>query len=154
MVSLGDNSKMRADIPLYIIAVICFISATILHLYPPAGSEPSTYTVILAVLGAIFAGVGYSMRPRQIETVEAVKETTAKDAVTETETRSSLQLVDVKGIGPKRAEQLRSIGIQSVEELAKQSSEELSKKAHVSTKIAGKWIEEAKKTLEEEKQQA
>jgi len=154
MVSLGDNSEMRADIPLYIIAVICFISATILHLYPPAGSEPSTYTVILAVLGAIFAGVGYSMRPRQIETVEAVKETTAKDAVTETETRSSLQLVDVKGIGPKRAEQLRSIGIQSVEELAKQSSEELSKKANVSTKIAGKWIEEAKKTLEEEKQQA
>ena len=121
MVSLGDNSEMRADIPLYIIAVICFISATILHLYPPAGSEPSTYTVILAVLGAIFAGVGYSMRPRQIETVEAVKETTAKKAVTETETRSSLQLVDVKGIGPKRAEQLRSIGIQSVEELAKQS---------------------------------
>jgi len=41
-----------------------------------------------------------------------------------------------------------------VEELAKQSSEELSRKAHVSTKIAGKWIEEAKKTLEEEKQQA
>ena len=154
MVSLGDNSEMRADIPLYIIAVICFISATILHLYPPAGSEPSTYTVILAVLGAIFAGVGYSMRPRRIETVEAVKETTAKEAVTETETRSSLQLVDVKGIGPKRAEQLRSIGIQSVEELAKQSSEELSRKANVSTKIAGKWIEEAKKTLEEEKQQA
>jgi len=143
---------MRADIPLYVIAVICFISAIILHLYPPAGSEPSAYTVILAVLGAIFAGVGYSMRPRQIETVEAVKETTAKEAVTETETKSSLQLVDVKGIGPKRAEQLRSIGIQSVEELAKQSSEELSKKANVSTKIAGKWIEEAKKTLEEKQQ--
>ena len=146
---------MRADIPLYVIAVICFGLAVGLHLYSTMVSEiASTYTVILAVLGAIFAGVGYSMRPRQIETVEAVKETTAKEAVTETETRFSLQLVDVKGIGPKRAEQLRSIGIQSVEELAKQSSEELSKKAHVSTKIAGKWIEEAKKTLEEEKQQA
>ena len=146
---------MRADIPLYVIAVICFGLAVGLYLYSTMVSEiVSTYTVILAVLGAIFAGVGYSMRPRQIETVEAVKETTAKKAVTETETRSSLQLVDVKGIGPKRAEQLRSIGIQSVEELAKQSSEELSKKANVSTKIAGKWIEEAKKTLEEEKQQA
>ena len=146
---------MRADIPLYVIAVICFGLAIGLHLYSTMVSEiASTYTVILAVLGAIFAGVGYSMRPRRIETVEAVKETTVKEAVTETETRSSLQLVDVKGIGPKRAEQLRSIGIQSVEELAKQSSEELSKKANVSTKIAGKWIEEAKKTLEEEKQQA
>jgi len=146
---------MRADIPLYVVAAICFGLAVGLHLYSTTVSEvASTYTVILAVLGAIFAGVGYSMRPRQIETVEAVKETTVKDAVTETETRSSLQLVDVKGIGPKRAEQLRSIGIQSVEELAKQSSEELSKKANVSTKIAGKWIEEAKKTLKEEKQQA
>ena len=146
---------MRADIPLYVIAVICFGLAIGLHLYSTMVSEvASTYTVILAVLGAIFAGVGYSMRPRQTETVETVKETAAREAVTETETRSSLQLVDVKGIGPKRAEQLRSIGIQSVEELAKQSSEELSKKANVSTKIAGKWIEEAKKTLEEEKQQA
>ena len=146
---------MRADIPLYVMAAICFGLAVGLHLYSTMVSEiASTYTVILAVLGAIFAGVGYSMRPKQIETVEAVKETTVKEAVTETETRSSLQLVDVKGIGPKRAEQLRSIGIQSVEELAKQSSEELSKKANVSTKIAGKWIEEAKKTLEEEKQQA
>jgi len=146
---------MRADIPLYVIAVICFGLAVGLHLYSTMVSEiASTYTVILAVLGAIFAGVGYSMRPGQIETVEAVKETTAKEAVTETKTKSSLQLVDVKGIGPKRAKQLRSIGIQSVEELAKQSSEELSKKANVSTKIAGKWIEEAKKTLEEEKQQA
>jgi len=144
---------MRADIPLYIIAVICFGLAVGLYLYSTMISEiVSTYTVILAVLGAIFAGVGYSMRPRQIETVEAVKETTAKEAVTKTETKSSLKLVDVKGIGPKRAEQLRSIGIQSVEELAKQSSEELSKKANVSTKIAGKWIEEAKKTLEEKQQ--
>ena len=107
---------MRADIPLYVIAVICFGLAVGLHLYSTMVSEvASTYTVILAVLGAIFAGVGYSMRPRQIETVEAVKETTAREAVTETETRSSLQLVDVKGIGPKRAEQLRSIGSQSWE---------------------------------------
>jgi len=144
---------MRTDIPLYVVAAICFGLAVGLHLYSTMVSEiVLIYTVILAVLGAIFAGVGYSMRPRQIETVEAVKETAAKEAVAETETKSSLRLVDVKGIGPKRAEQLRSIGIQSVEELAKQSSEELSKKANVSTKIAGKWIEEAKKTLEEKQQ--
>ena len=149
MVSLGDNSEMRADIPLYIIAIICFGLAVGLHFY---SSEPvQAYTVILAVLGAIFAGVGYSMRPKQTETLKVTKEVTVKEeTVTEVKAKPSLKLVDVKGIGPKRAEQLKSIGIQSVEELAKESSEELSKKAKVSTKVADKWIKAAKKALEEE----
>ena len=150
MVSLGDNSKMRADIPLYIIAIICFGLAAGLHY----SSEPAqAYTVILAVLGAIFAGVGYSMRPKStietetitIEKLEAREETTAK-----AEAKPSLELIDVKGIGPKRAEQLKKIGIQSVEALAKESSEELSKKAKISTKIADKWIKAAKEALKEE----
>jgi len=146
MVSLGDNSEMRADIPLYIIAIICFGLAVGLHF-----SSEQAYTVILAVLGAIFAGVGYSMRPKQTETLKVTKEMTVKEeTVTEVKAKPSLKLVDVKGIGPKRAEQLKSIGIQSVEELAKESSEELSKKAKVSTKVADKWIKAAKEALEEE----
>ena len=151
MVSLGDNSKMRADIPLYIIAIICFGLAAGLHLY---SSEPAqAYTVILAVLGAIFAGVGYSMRPKptiETETITIEKPETREEATAKAETKPSLELIDVKGIGPKRAEQLKKIGIQSVEDLAKESSEELSKKAKVSTKIADKWIKAAKEALKEE----
>jgi len=151
MVSLGDNSKMRADIPLYIIAIICFGLAAGLHLY---SSEPAqAYTVILAVLGAIFAGVGYSMRPKptiETETITIEKPEAREEATAKAETKPSLELIDVKGIGPKRAEQLKKIGIQSVEDLAKESSEELSKKAKVSTKIADKWIKAAKEALKEE----
>ena len=151
MVSLGDNSKMRADIPLYIIAIICFGLAAGLHLY---SSEPAqAYTVILAVLGAIFAGVGYSMRPKptiETETITIEKPEAREEATAKAETKPSLELIDVKGIGPKRAEQLKKIGIQSVEDLAKESSEELSKKVKVSTKIADKWIKAAKEALKEE----
>ncbi len=151
MVSLGDNSKMRADIPLYIIAIICFGLAVGLHFY---SSEPvQAYTVILAVLGAIFAGVGYSMRPKptiETETITIEKPEAREEATAKVETKPSLELIDVKGIGPKRAEQLKKIGIQSVEDLAKESSEELSKKAKVSTKIADKWIKAAKEALKEE----
>ena len=151
MVSLGDNSKMRADIPLYIIAIICFGLAAGLHLY---SSEPAqAYTVILAVLGAIFAGVGYSMRPKSTIETEAItmeKPEVREEATAKAEAKPSLELIDVKGIGPKRAEQLKKIGIQSVEDLAKESSEELSKKAKVSTKIADKWIKAAKEALKEE----
>ena len=151
MVSLGDNSKMRADIPLYIIAIICFGLAAGLHLY---SSEPAqAYTVILAVLGAIFAGVGYSMRPKptiETETITIEKPEAREEATAKAEAKPSLELIDVKGIGPKRAEQLKKIGIQSVEDLAKESSEELSKKAKVSTKIADKWIKAAKEALKEE----
>ena len=151
MVSLGDNSEMRADIPLYIIAIICFGLAAGLHLY---SSEPAqAYTVILAVLGAIFAGVGYSMRPKstiETETITMEKPEAREEITAKAETKPSLELIDVKGIGPKRAEQLKKIGIQSVEALAKESSEELSKKAKVSTKIADKWIKAAKEALKEE----
>ena len=154
MVSLGDNSKMRADIPLYIIAIICFALAISLHLYSTMVSEvASTYTVILAILGAIFAGVGYSMRPKptiETETITIEKPEAREEATAKAEAKPSLELIDVKGIGPKRAEQLKKIGIQSVEDLAKESSEELSKKAKVSTKIADKWIKAAKEALKEE----
>ena len=150
MVSLGDNSKMRADIPLYIIAIICFGLALGLHY----SSEPAqAYTVILAVLGAIFAGVGYSMRPKSTIETEAItmeKPEVREEATAKAEAKPSLELIDVKGIGPKRAERLKKIGIQSVEDLAKESSEELSKKAKVSTKIADKWIKAAKEALKEE----
>jgi len=154
MVSLGDNSKMRADIPLYIIAIICFALAISLHLYSTMVSEVAlTYTVILAILGAIFAGAGYSMRPKstiETETITIEKPQAREEAIAKVEVKSSLELIDVKGIGPKRAEQLKKIGIQSVEDLAKESSEELSKKVKVSTKIAEKWIKAAKEALKEE----
>ena len=151
---------MRPDVPLYIIAIICFALAGYLQCTYP---EQFAYIITLTVLGVIFLGAGYSMKPKPIviktreqlqvpETQEAEVapkiESETKAAVTEE--KAALELTHVKGIGPKRAEQLKRIGIQSPEDLANKSSEELAEKLKVSAKIAEKWIKAAKKLLEKD----
>jgi len=53
-------------------------------------------------------------------------------------------LTDIKGIGEKRAAQIRALGITSVEDLAKESANDLAAKLNISPKITAKWIESAK----------
>ena len=152
---------MRPDVPLYIVAIICFALAGYLqYTYP----EQFAYIITLTVLGVIFLGAGYSMKPKPIviKTKEQpqVSETREAEAapkiesetkvVAVTEEKAALELTHVKGIGPKRAEQLKRIGIQSPEDLANKSSEELAEKLKVSAKIAEKWIKAAKKLLEKD----
>ncbi|MCW4047778.1 MAG: helix-hairpin-helix domain-containing protein [Candidatus Bathyarchaeota archaeon] len=55
-----------------------------------------------------------------------------------------LELTEVKGIGEKRAEQLKAIGISNVDELAKASAEDIAKKLKISPKIVDKWVASAK----------
>jgi len=59
-----------------------------------------------------------------------------------------LEIADVKGIGSKREGQLKAIGINTVEDLAKASAEELAEKMKTTPEITGKWIKEAKKLLD------
>ena len=54
-------------------------------------------------------------------------------------------LAQIKCISSKRAEQLNSIGISSIEDLAKASSSELAAKLQVSEKIVKMWIGSARK---------
>jgi len=53
-------------------------------------------------------------------------------------------LTDVKGIGEKRASQLKALGILNVEDLSKASSKDLATKLNISPKITAKWIQGAK----------
>ena len=158
---------MRTDVPLYIIAIICFALAGYLQF---AYVDQFAYVIItLTVLGVIFLGAGYSMRskpvvvktreqPQVLETRETEAaseaapqiESEAEAKVTVAEEKAALELTNVKGIGPKRAEQLKRIGIQSPGDLANKSSEELAEKLKVSDKIAEKWIKAAKKLLEKD----
>jgi len=62
--------------------------------------------------------------------------------------RLPLEIAEVRGIDPKKEGQLKAIGIQSVEDLAEASAEELATKLKISPEVAGKWIEEAKKLVE------
>jgi len=63
-------------------------------------------------------------------------------------TKPPAEITKVKGIGPKRTEQLRNLGIHTAEDLTKASAEELATKTKTSPKITAKWIEEAKKLTE------
>ncbi len=54
-------------------------------------------------------------------------------------------LTKIRGINEKRAEQLRTIGVNSTEDLAKASSKDLAAKLQISEKIAKMWIGTAKK---------
>ncbi len=53
-------------------------------------------------------------------------------------------LDEVKGIGPKRAEELKKAGIKSANVLLKADVEKLEKKSGISAKILERYIEEAK----------
>ena len=57
---------------------------------------------------------------------------------------STADLTRVKGIGMKRAAQLKALGINDLNDLAKGSAEEIAAKLKISPKITKKWIAEAK----------
>jgi len=59
------------------------------------------------------------------------------------------ELTSIEGIGVKRAEELKSCGVNSIQDLANFDPKELSEKLHVSEKRVSKWIDEAKKALKQ-----
>jgi predicted flap endonuclease-1-like 5' DNA nuclease len=64
-----------------------------------------------------------------------------------TSTVATIELTQVKGIGEKRAMQLKALGINSVAELANASAKTLAKKLKVSPKIVNKWVNRAKELV-------
>ncbi|MEM0095774.1 MAG: helix-hairpin-helix domain-containing protein [Candidatus Bathyarchaeia archaeon] len=137
---------MRTDHALYAVAVIFFIMTGVVLASQPEETKPLG-VIATTVLGIFFAGLGYSLRPK---TEEEKTITTAlkkpEEAAEEAKTAQlGTPLVEVKGIGEKRAEQLKSLGINYAEELAKVSPEDLAAKLKASPKIVQKWIENAKK---------
>ena len=155
---------MRSDYALYAVAIIFFI-LTAITAFTLAGLEQSLSVVSTTVLGLLFIGLGYTQKPKpQAITVEARPQTPApemptpspvpevmKEEKVETVVEvapQKMELTKVKGIGEKRAQQLKALGISSVEDLVKASAEDLAEKLKISPKITGRWIENAKKLLE------
>jgi predicted flap endonuclease-1-like 5' DNA nuclease len=56
----------------------------------------------------------------------------------------TIDLTEVKGIGEKRAAQLKALGISNIDELTKASAEDIAAKLKISPKIVEKWITGAK----------
>jgi predicted flap endonuclease-1-like 5' DNA nuclease len=157
---------MRLDYMLYTVAVICFI-ITVGVAY--AAAEQQLWIVIPIVLGFAFLGIGVTQRPKQegstqmavapppppqtmttTEVKQAAKEVEKKiePAPTVEVKRMTHDLLEVKGIKDKRALQLKAVGINTVEDLAKASPTDLATRLKIAPYFTGKWIESAKEIVE------
>lgn len=81
--------------------------------------------------------------PSEPAVTEPIKIEEAKPIVEQPQLPTS-ELTKVKGIGEKRAAQLKALGVNTIEDLRKASPNDLASRLNISTKITGKWIENAK----------
>jgi predicted flap endonuclease-1-like 5' DNA nuclease len=84
------------------------------------------------------------------ETEATVEKAAMKEPqmVTAPAAAATVELTQVKGVGEKRAMQLKALGINNVDELSRASAKTLAKKLKVSPKTVNKWIADAKKLVE------
>ena len=155
---------MRLDYTLYALATVFFL-ITIVSLVTPliVETERNLWVLTTVVLGILSIGLGYSQRPKtkaqacqpavQIPqaTVPQTQPATTMETpvITEASTPAAptIELTQVKGIGEKRATQLKALGINSVDDLAKTSAKTIAKKLQISPKITKKWIASAKELV-------
>lgn len=162
---MGKEKKgMRLDYVLYAVAMIFFIITLMVVLVQIEPKE--LWIITTTVLGFLFAGLGYTQRPKPhaapspsptsmptstpepapaIETVQEEKKEAVEAPVSMPPTS---ELMKIKGIGAKRSEQLKALGINTLEDLAKASAKDLASKLQISPKTTGRWISEAKKLTE------
>lgn len=147
---------MRSDYALYVVAVIFFIVTGTAFALALEEFERNLWVVTTAILGLLFIGLGYSQRPRsQAAAIEVPRSVTVTPTVTREETEPLMkappsvgELTKVKGIGEKRAEQLKALNINSVQDLAETSAKDLAAKLQISPKITRRWIGNAKNLVE------
>jgi len=149
---------MRLDYALYVLAAILFL-VTVVSSLVVMETEKNLWVVTTAVLGLFSVGLGYYARPKiktvtqptksvpqniAVEEQKASIEAASMPASVTTPATQTMELTDVKGVGEKRALQLKAFGILSVEDLAKASADDVAKKLKISPKIVDKWISNAK----------
>ena len=150
---------MRLDYILYVLAALLLIITVVpfIVIIDGVGSDAkSLWVVSTVVLGLLSIGLGYSQRPKTAAqacqpdapipqaTMEALKEETPEAPTPASAVVATMELTQVKGVGEKRATQLKAVGINSVDDLANASAKAIAKKLKISPKIASKWIESAK----------
>lgn len=157
---------MRSDYALYLVAVIFLaITVTVLALLPE-GNERTLSAVATVVLCLLSAGVGYTLRPRTritTTTIEAppppqplattpppiVEPIKPQEAGVKTElVTKTAELIAVKGVKEKRAEQLKALGIMNANDLANASAKDLAAKLKIPQYFPEQWIKNAKELLE------
>ena len=168
---------MRLDYILYILAALLLIATVVPFVIPVEGVESDTkslWVITTVVLGLFSIGLGYSQRPKTEAqacqpavaapqettaqtTIETAKEETAEASIEKaavkkapkvaTPATATIELTRVKGIGGKRATQLKALGINSADDLSKASAKTVAKKLKISPKTVSKWIASAKELV-------
>ncbi|HLE74446.1 MAG TPA: helix-hairpin-helix domain-containing protein [Candidatus Bathyarchaeia archaeon] len=160
---------MRLDYMLYGLAAVFFlITAVSFVMLTEQPNERNLWVVGTVVLGLLSIGLGYYQRQKarvearqpaaptpQVTTVEAPKEEKVEAAIQAApvapapppSAAPTIELTQVKGIGEKRAAQLKALGINSVDELAATSAEDIAMKLKISPKIVEKWVAGAKELV-------
>ena len=154
---------MRSDYALYSVAIIFFIITGISFILVLNEFERNLSVIATAILGFLFVGLGYSLKPKTKTTTTSIAVTQpppAPSPLTEeikiekkneaVAVQSSIQIKDltaVKGIKEKRAKQLKTLGINTIEDLAKASADKLAAKLKISSKFTTQWIQNAKELL-------
>jgi hypothetical protein len=160
---LGEENDMRSDYALYIVAIICFILAAVVFMgsIDYAGylvMDPlisMVTTAVLSVLALVSAGAGYVIRPEEMISPPPSRPPAPKPstplpaAIPKTTTNPPIAITEVKGIGPKTAERLRALGIDTAQELAKSSATLLAADMGISSKMTNNWVREAERLVEE-----
>lgn len=89
-----------------------------------------------------FGKMAFGVKKEPVEELEEALEKAVR--VKEEASKILTELTEIKGIGSKRAEQLKAAGISTVWDLATSSAKDLSEKTGVSEKTVSKWIKQAR----------
>jgi len=137
---------LRSDYILYIAGVMLFAVASY-ALFDVATLESvmggrliySAIIFVLTLFGATSFVFGYSLRPRKQKIPSILPPSPTVESL--------MEITRVKGIGEKRAKQLKALGIATVADLSAASAEELAEKLQVSSKLSNQWIKDARNLL-------
>ncbi|UCB61260.1 MAG: hypothetical protein JSW72_04215 [Candidatus Bathyarchaeota archaeon] len=137
---------MRLGYILYIVGVILLIGAGYV-VYNSATLEPvlggkliyGAIVFVSLLFGFTSFIFGYSLRPKKYR-LRTISPTTVS-------VESLSKITRVKGIGDRRADQLKELGIVTVADLSVASAEELAESLQTSTKIVDQWIKDARTLL-------
>lgn len=112
------------------------------------------WAILILILLIVFSLL-YSRRRRvaakpRVETPKGVEGVGVEiGAPVEVKAVTPIDLTEIKGIGAKRAEKLKAIGVNTVQDLARFSPEELSEKTDISKKLLSNWIEQARELIKQ-----
>jgi hypothetical protein len=106
----------------------------------------SAVVFVLALFGSTSLIFAYSLRPRTLQQ-KPLQVEPSPPVDTSPAVEYFNDLTQVKGIGKRRAAQLKALGVDTVASLSTCSPEDLAEKLDVSPKRTTRWIAEARKHL-------